>query len=68
MKVYLNGEEREFPEVQTLHDLLVALEIDPGSSGFAIALNDVVVPKPELRQTDVHDSDRIELVHAVQGG
>lgn len=68
MNLRVNGEEKSFASVETLEDLLLALEIDPGSSGYAVAVNDVVVSRLEVPQTQLREGDRIEVVHAVQGG
>lgn len=68
MKLRLNGENREFPQVQTLLDLLAALEIDPSKGGVAVALNNDVIPRTDLDTTTLHEEDRVEIVRAVQGG
>jgi len=68
LKLTLNGESREFDAASTLAELLRTLDIDPQSSGLAVARNNNVIPRAELDQTPVADGDRIEIVHAVQGG
>jgi len=68
MKLKVNGDERELGEVGTLADLLRALSLDPERPGIAVALNERVVPRRELENTPVNDGDRVEVIHAVQGG
>jgi len=65
MKVYVNGELREFggtsvAELITLLDLPVAR--------IAIELNREVVRRNEWDSTMLKDDDRIEIVHFVGGG
>jgi thiamine biosynthesis protein ThiS len=68
MKVRINGEDREIASVSSLAELLAALGIDTGSTGLAVARNADVISKSRLADTPVEDGDRIEIVHAVQGG
>lgn len=68
MKVRINGEDREIASVSSLAELLAVLGIDTGSTGLAVARNADVISKSRLADTPVEDGDRIEIVHAVQGG
>ncbi|MBK8232569.1 MAG: sulfur carrier protein ThiS [Candidatus Eisenbacteria bacterium] len=68
MKLKVNGNETELRAVESLADLLRALELDPERPGIAVALNDRVIPRRDLGATRVNDGDRVEVIHAVQGG
>lgn len=68
MKLWVNGEERTFADVQTVGDLLQAMEIDSSRGGVAVAVNEEVVTRARLAEMPVRDGDRVEVVHAVQGG
>lgn len=68
MKLRVNGEEREFGELRTVVDLLREMEIDPTQGGIAVAVNQEVVTRARLSEAPVKDGDRVEIVHAVQGG
>ena len=68
MKLRVNGEEREFGELRTIVDLLRDMDIDPTQGGIAVAVNQEVVPRARLSEAPVKDGDRVEIVHAVQGG
>lgn len=68
MKLLLNGAERQFPELASLVELLRALELDPTQGGVAVALNGRVVRRADLEKTPLSDGDRVEVIHAVQGG
>jgi sulfur carrier protein len=68
MKIRVNGEEREFGELRTVADLLREMQIDPAQGGIAVAVNQDVVTRARLSEAPVRDGDRVEIVHAVQGG
>jgi thiamine biosynthesis protein ThiS len=62
----INGTEKNITSSANLAELLLELEIV--SPHCAVALNQEVVPNSKLKQTNVHDGDNIEIVHAVGGG
>jgi sulfur carrier protein len=68
MKIYLNGEELEVPEVITLSELIKSLNIRVREVGFAVAVNEEVVPKSKYESHKLSDGDRVEIVHLVGGG
>jgi sulfur carrier protein len=68
MRVRINGEDRELPDVASLSDLLRALGLDATGQGLAVAVNAAVVRKAEIASTPLEDGDRVEIVQAVQGG
>lgn len=66
MHLTINGQNREICSSANLAELLCELEI--GSPHCAVALNQQVVPRTQLDQTEIHDGDQVEIVHAVGGG
>lgn len=68
MQLKINGKSHELSDAAVLLQVLRELDIEPGNGGVAVALNDVVVPRARWETTIVADGDRIEIIHAVQGG
>ena len=66
MRVYVNGEAREFSSPLSLAQLIGELDLPPAR--IAVELNRVVVRRNEWETTDLRDDDRIEIVHFVGGG
>jgi sulfur carrier protein len=68
MELTINGEKHRIDDAGMLVDVLrhVGVAIDRG--GLAVAVNDQVVPKTQWDRHEVHPGDRIEVIHAVQGG
>jgi len=65
MKVFVNGEGREFRGA-SLTDLITQLDLP--ASRIAIELNREVVRRSDWGTTLLRDGDRIEIVHFVGGG
>ena len=66
MRVYVNGEAREFSSPLSLAQLIAELNLPPAR--IAVELNRTVVRRNEWSTTDLRDDDRIEIVHFVGGG
>ena len=66
MRVYVNGEAREFSGPLSLADLITELDLPPAR--IAVELNRVVVRRNEWSTTELRADDRIEIVHFVGGG
>jgi thiamine biosynthesis protein ThiS len=69
MKLYINGEEREFaasPTPFTLAALVEQLGMKPDR--VAVELNLDIVPRDRWLQTVLNEGDRLEIVHFVGGG
>ena len=66
MRVYVNGEAREFSSPLSLAQLIT--ELDLPAARIAVELNRVVVRRNEWSSTELRDDDRIEIVHFVGGG
>ncbi len=67
IKITLNGKETTMQE-HTVDAVLVLLGLNVDPRGFAIALNDAVVPRSQWSTVILCDSDRVEVVGAMQGG
>ena len=68
MRLYLNGEELEVPEDITISGLIKSLNIRVREMGFAVAVNEEVVPKSKYESYKLSEEDRVEIVHLVGGG
>ncbi|GAA4611007.1 sulfur carrier protein ThiS [Actinoallomurus liliacearum] len=66
MKITVNGSERDAPEGSSVAGVVASLTEHP--TGVAVALNDEVVPRTDWKTTILRESDRIEVLTAVQGG
>lgn len=66
MRVYINGEAREFPSPLSLAELITELDLPPAR--IAVELNRTVVRRNDWSTTELRDDDRIEIVHFVGGG
>jgi thiamine biosynthesis protein ThiS len=66
LRVYVNGEGREFSDPLSLAQLIAELDLPPAR--IAVELNRVVVRRKEWDTTELSDDDRIEIVHFVGGG
>ena len=66
VRLYINGELRNFPDSISLQALVELLRLGP--ERVAIELNGLVVPRPEWPARLLADADRVEIVHFVGGG
>ncbi|HYV14183.1 MAG TPA: sulfur carrier protein ThiS [Pyrinomonadaceae bacterium] len=66
MKVFVNGELKDFGSAISLADLIT--ELDLPVARIAIELNREVVRRSDWGSTMLKDEDRIEIVHFVGGG
>ncbi len=66
LDVFLNGEPHRVPEGSTVADLVSGLGRDPRT--VAVERNGDLVPRARFAETRLAASDRIEVVHFVQGG
>lgn len=64
--VWLNGKKRELESLKCLQEALAEWLDQPGC--FAIAVNNVFVPRARYRDLQLRDGDRIELLTPMQGG
>ena len=66
MRIIVNGEPRELPDGASVAQAVAA--VTTAASGVAAALNDEVVRRSAWEATPLRDSDRLEVLTAVQGG
>jgi thiamine biosynthesis protein ThiS len=68
MTLHINGEARTFadPVPATLSALIESLGMK--SDRVAVELNRDIVPRDRWAVTELHDGDRLEIVHFVGGG
>jgi len=66
MNLILNGEDRRFPDLATIADLVAHLELD--ARKVAVERNLEIVPRSAYQTTAIADRDRIEIVHFIGGG
>ena len=67
MKVFINDEEKEIPSDLSLGSYLDLIGMSD-MSGWAIALNQEIIPSDEVIETKLSEGDQIILVQATQGG
>ena len=68
MKIRVNGREQTVRLNLNVHDLLIALEMDPTQPGVAVAVDREVIPKMEWQVTTLRENSEVEIIRAVQGG
>ena len=66
MRVFVNGDEKNFGSDISLSDLIKQLDLPVAR--IAIELNREVVRRSDWDSTMLKDEDRIEIVHFVGGG
>ena len=68
MKIRINGEAKEVRLNINIHDLLIALELNPTQAGIAVAVDREVIPKTKWQATELRENSDVEIIRAVQGG
>ena len=68
MTVIVNGEERELTDGATVAQLVGELAPAGDGRGIAVACNGNVVVRSAWAETPLRAGDRVEILHAVQGG
>ena len=66
MRVFVNGDEKDFNSGSSLAELIDQLDLP--ATRIAIELNREVVRRSDWGSTMLKDDDRIEIVHFVGGG
>jgi len=66
MKIFVNGDEKDFGSGISLAELIDQLDLP--AARIAIELNREVVRRSDWGSTMLRDEDRIEIVHFVGGG
>ena len=69
MKLQINGEERDFSGSSAPSTLAALIEtLGMKSDRVAVELNLDIVPRDRWADTQLHEGDRLEIVHFVGGG
>ena len=68
MRIVVNGAERAVRPGITVADVLHDLGVAADARGVAVARNGVVVSRTSWHVTELGAEDRVEVLHAVQGG
>ena len=58
MRISVNDESREIPEGSTLSNLLTSLALED-LRGWAVAINEQVIPSEEMNARKLFEGDRI---------
>ena len=66
MKLTINGQEKAFPSELKLSELIQQLGMKP--ERVAVELNREIAPRDRWQSIELHDGDRLEIVHFVGGG
>lgn len=68
MRIVLNGSERNIPGGATVDQAIDAAGASAARTGLAVAVDGEVVPRGEWKRTALAEGQRVEVLHAVQGG
>ena len=68
MQLTVNGQEQSVDDASTLLDLLIEMNFNAEQKGIAVALNAEVVARAMWADTRLCHGDRVDIIHAVQGG
>jgi len=66
VNLFVNGQPQQVPGGLTAAGLLERLKLPV--KGVAVELNEQIVPRGRLAETELHDGDRLEVVSLVGGG
>lgn len=66
VEIIVNGESRQVSSPMSLRQLLQSLALQ--EDRVAVELNREIVRRDRWGETELHDQDRLELVHFVGGG
>ena len=77
MNLAINGEQKSFDNIETLQQLLVALEYvaetdvingTTSVSNIVVALNQAIVPASQYADTMLNENDQLDILGAITGG
>lgn len=69
MQLSINGQERQFPDLNSGAALTKLIEVlQMKSDRIAVERNGLIVPRPDWDRTLLSDGDRLEIVQFVGGG
>lgn len=69
MKLRINGQEREFPELHSSYSIANLIhQLQMKADRIAIERNGEIVPRSIWEQVPLQDGDKLEIVQFVGGG
>jgi sulfur carrier protein len=68
MRIIINGEVQELSAGATVEQAIEAIGAPSPGSGLAVAVDGEVIPRGEWPETALAEGQRVEVLHAVQGG
>ncbi len=68
VEVVVNGERRELPDRATVEAAVREAGVSEPARGVAVAVDGEVVPRGEWEAMTLEHGQRVEVLHAVQGG
>ncbi len=66
LKIYINGEEKEFGSESTIFDIVSTMDVNPRK--IAVEKNKEIIPKSTYKNETISSGDVIEIVDFVGGG
>ena len=66
MQIYVNGEEKQIPDTMDMAALIDQMQLS--GQRIAVEVNEELVPRSTFDGHQLHEKDRIEIIHAVGGG
>ena len=66
MQILLNGTSKAIPEPHTITALLAGIGL--GERRVAVEVNGAIIPRGAHAEHQLHEGDRVEIVHALGGG
>lgn len=68
MQLIVNGQEQSVDGASTLLDLLIEMNFKAEQKGIAVAVNAEVIARAMWADMRLRNGDRVDIIHAVQGG
>ena len=68
MQLTVNGQEQSVDDASTLLDLLIEMNFNAEQKGIAVAVNAEVIARAMWADMRLRNGDRVDIIHAVQGG
>lgn len=66
LAIYINGEQKFFPELSTLQQLIETLGMK--HNRIAVELNGEIIPRSFYHCKNINGGDNLEIITAVGGG
>ncbi len=68
MQLIVNGQDQLVDDASTLLDLLIEMNFKAEQKGIAVAVNAEVIARAMWADMRLCNGDRVDIIHAVQGG